>query len=45
VLTNFTADSEGISADRVIDRLLDAIPDRGEQDDVAPEVAGAFGGS
>jgi MoxR-like ATPase len=43
VLTNFTADSEGISSDKVIDRLLDALPERGEQDDVAPELAGAFG--
>jgi MoxR-like ATPase len=43
VITNYSAESEGISSDRVIDRLLEAVPERGEQDEVAPELARAFG--
>jgi len=42
VITNFNAESNGITSDRVIDRLLYEIPDRGEGDDVVPQVAQAF---
>ncbi len=42
VITNYSAESEGITSDTVVDRLLESIPERGEQDDVAPELAKAF---
>ena len=44
VITSFTAESAGTTADAVIDRLLEEIPDRHEGDEIAPEVARAFGG-
>lgn len=43
VLTNFTAESSGITSDDVINRLLKDIPDRSEGDKVAPELSKAFG--
>ena len=43
VITNFNAESNGITSDRVIDRLIEEIPERGTGDDVAPQVAAAFG--
>ncbi len=43
VITNFNAESSGIGPDKVIDRLLEEIPDRDSGDDVAPELARAFG--
>jgi MoxR-like ATPase len=42
IITNYSAEAEGITSDVVIDRLLSTIPDRGEQDDVAPELQKAF---
>jgi MoxR-like ATPase len=42
VITNFSAESSGITPDRVIDRLLAEIPDRRPGDEVAPELARAF---
>jgi MoxR-like ATPase len=43
VLTNFSAESSGITSDDVINRLLDELPDRSEGDQMAPELAQAFG--
>jgi MoxR-like ATPase len=43
VITNFNAESNGITSDKVIDRLIDEIPERGAGDDVAPQAAAAFG--
>ena len=42
VITNFGAESSGISSDDVIDRLLEELPDRHDGDSVAPELAKAF---
>jgi MoxR-like ATPase len=42
IITNYSAEAEGITSDVVIDRLLSTIPDRGEQDDVAPALQKAF---
>jgi MoxR-like ATPase len=43
VITNFNAESSGISPDKVIDRLLVDVPERRPGDDVAPELKRAFG--
>jgi MoxR-like ATPase len=43
VITNFNAESAGISSDKVIDRLLTDVPDRRQGDEVAPQLAKAFG--
>ncbi len=42
VITNFNAESSGITSDHVIDQLLENIPDRNEGDQVAPELVKAF---
>jgi MoxR-like ATPase len=42
VITNFNAESSGISPDKVIDRLLEEVPERRVGDDVAPELKRAF---
>jgi len=42
VITNFNAESSGITSDDVIDRLLAEIPERSEGDQLAPELAKAF---
>ena len=42
VITNFNAESNGVTSDKVIDRLIDETPERGAGDDVAPQVAVAF---
>ena len=42
VITNFTAESEGITPDRVVDRLLETVAERTKEGEVAPEVAQAF---
>jgi MoxR-like ATPase len=42
VITNFNAESSGISSDKVIDRLLAEVPARRNGDDIAPEIARAF---
>ncbi len=43
IITNFNAESSGISSDKVIDRLLKEIPQRRQGDDVTPQLARAFG--
>jgi len=43
VVTSFNADSAGITADQVVDHLLENIPERDAGDEVAPQVARAFG--
>ena len=42
VITNFAAESEGLTSDKVIDRLIAETPDRHADDAVAPEIARAF---
>jgi MoxR-like ATPase len=42
VITNFSAESSGITSDKVIDRLLTDVPHRRDGDDIAPELARAF---
>lgn len=42
VLTNFSAESSGITSDDVINRLLDELPERREGDQMAPQIASAF---
>lgn len=44
VITTFSAESSGMTPDRVIDLLLEKIPQRGKGDEVAPELARAFAG-
>ena len=43
VITNFNAESGGISPDKVIDRLLAEVPERRPGDEVVPELKRAFG--
>jgi MoxR-like ATPase len=43
VITNFNAESAGITPDKVIEKLLAEIPERRQGDDVAPELKRAFG--
>lgn len=42
VITNFNAESSGITSDHVIDRLLDGVPQRHQGDELAPALARAF---
>lgn len=42
VITSFAAESAGITSDRVIEHLLQSLPDRTDGDAVAPELAVAF---
>jgi len=42
VITNFNADSTGVTSDDIIDRLLDEIPERSEGDQISPELVKAF---
>jgi len=42
VITNFSAESSGVTADHVVERLIESIPERREGDDVAPQLARAF---
>jgi MoxR-like ATPase len=42
VITNFNAESSGISPDKVVDRLLEEVPERRPGDEVAPELKRAF---
>src|SRR6187455_2677254 len=39
IITNFNAESAGISSDKVIDRLLTEVPERRSGDEVAPQLA------
>jgi MoxR-like ATPase len=43
IITNFNAESTGITSDKVVDRLLAETPDRRSGDEVAPTLARAFG--
>lgn len=43
VITNFNAESSGITPDDIINRLLTEVPERSDQDQLAPELAKAFG--
>lgn len=45
IITNFHAESSGLTSDDVIDRLLTDVSDRDDGDQVAPEVASAFAAS
>lgn len=42
VITNFNADSTGVTSDDIIDRLLNEIPERSEGDQISPELVKAF---
>ena len=42
IITTFNAESNGITSDHVIDKLLEAVSERGDGDSIAPEVASAF---
>ena len=42
IITNFTAESEGVTPDRVIDQLLATVAEKASEGDVAAEVAPAF---
>ncbi len=42
IITNFNAESSGVTPDAVVDRLIKHIPERRDGDDVAPSVARAF---
>lgn len=43
VITNFSAESSGVTSDDIINRLLDELPERNDGDAVAPVVEKAFG--
>jgi len=42
IITTFKAESDGITSDVVVDKLLDEISERHDDDKIAPELAGAF---
>ena len=42
VITNFNAESAGMTSDKVILRLLEEIPARREGDEITPKLAAAF---
>ena len=42
VITNFNADSTGVTSDDIIDRLLSEIPERNDGDQISPELVKAF---
>ena len=44
VITNFNAESAGITSDKVITQLLEEVSDRTTGDEVAPELVNAFAG-
>jgi MoxR-like ATPase len=43
VITNFNAESAGITPDSVIDRLLKEVSERREGDEIVPQLSRAFG--
>lgn len=43
VITNFSAESSGVTSDDIINRLLNELPERNDGDAVAPVVEKAFG--
>ena len=42
IITTFKAESDGITSDVVVDKLLDEIAERHDDDKIAPALAGAF---
>src|SRR5262249_52090460 len=42
VITNFNAESSGVSPDKVIDKLLETVSERRPGDEIAPELKRAF---
>lgn len=42
IITSFTAESSGITSDKVVEHLLKTLPDRMDGDVVAPELVPAF---
>jgi len=42
VITNFNAESRGINSDKVIDQLLQELPERSSGDEIAPQLAAAL---
>jgi MoxR-like ATPase len=42
IITNYTAESSGVSPDQVIDRLLAELPERRPGDEIAPMLKAAF---
>lgn len=42
VITNFNAESQGITSDKVIDQLIESVPERNAGDEVAPQIAHAL---
>jgi MoxR-like ATPase len=42
VITNFNAESSGVTTDDIIRRLLEELPEHSEGDQMAPELAKAF---
>ncbi len=42
VITNFSAESSGVTSDNVVDRLLQDLPQRHQGDELAPALARAF---
>jgi MoxR-like ATPase len=42
IITNFTAESSGITPDHVVNRLLEEVPDRRDGDELAPQTARAL---
>ncbi len=42
VITNFNAESSGVTPDKVIDRLIEEVPERRSGDEIAPELKRAF---
>jgi MoxR-like ATPase len=42
IITNFSAESAGITSDKVVDRLLEEVSDRHDGDEVVPQLARAF---
>ena len=43
VITNFNAESSGVTPDKVVDRLLGDVPERRPGDEIVPELKRAFG--
>ena len=43
VITNFSAESSGVTSDDIINQLMREIPERSDGDQMAPELAKAFG--
>ena len=43
VITNFSAESEGITSDTVIRKLIEDLPERSDGDEVAPQLQAALG--